>query len=724
MPRRAVALAALLLSVPLYAALSPGAEVPVSAPVYGVPVVSNETREVATDGTDFLAIWRDETPGRNGLYATIVGENREARPSSLLSILPEPIGVYAVWTGSHYLVALTPYLQPSTVLHLNRDGEIIAPARVIDIGVAELAWNGERALAIVNDGDVRTAALLDAEGNVIRAGIPLPEGIWTPRVEAANDAFILVWIESLSLTPHAERARAVRISAAGDVSAPVELLGPLGPYIDVDIASDGEKVGVVLHTGGSFDNVIRRYTIDDALHVDAGAPLALENFVDSNVAVVATPRGFVAAYMRLNNEALRTVAFGSTNVGTIDLAQSPGSWLRLLSNGEMVMGFWSFYPPRAMPFDASLTRKTDDAKPIPIAPVRQDAPLLASAGETGLVTWNEYGTLNAQIIDGDGRPLVTRSIATGALTRAAVFTGQVWLIAYAQESGIKVQRMSPAGELLGDPLRLNIPRGELALASNGSVAVLIVADAFRGNYLRLVRFSPNGERLDTTPLTLTEERAAEHPEIAANDDGFLVIWSKRRGYSPRVVGKRLDASGNPMDAEPFDIATGEGYAHTSAKVASDGTDYVVTYVQIGAFEIRDPPSPDDPRPAPARVFTKRVLATGVVADGTANQEGSLIGFGTNPAIIHDGERYVLTHTKQVAETLWLFVSTLDVKGAPLSVPRQLVRAESYTHEHGLAEIGGVLWTAYSRVVAELEGVQRVFLRDLTEQTARRRGSRN
>lgn len=686
-------------------------------------------RATATDGTGFLTVWIDETPGREGYYATIVSDEASAKPYPPGRIFGKSTvaAVAAVWTGSSYLVAITPYLEPTTLLRLDREAQLIGAPRTIDVGGAiwKLVWNGQRVLAITNGNPAFGAAILDAEGNAIRSGVPLLTASSSSIVaEAVDGAFLVMWTETLPVERGEivakTRVSALRVSAEGDVSAPVELLAPAYGPSAISSASNGHEAALTVKRSWT-DSVLHRFRIDASLEVDADPPLTLEPYVYGSIEAIATSRGFVAAYVDSEGRNLKVLPFGTKAVEIIPVAA--GSYaVDFVSNGRWQLALWDTIPATATVFNATLTSALSPRFPIARAPARQEQPIFSSDGS--LVAWNEQGTLMVRrVLDpGAAAPYEAAEKATHA---DLVYTGQTWLLAYSQqETGILVQRLASTGEPVGGPIALGIPPGDVTLASNGNVVALVVSDDFRREYLRLVRFSPAGQRLDATPISLTEDRAADYADIATNGEGFLVVWSHSPGYTPQVVGKRLDAAGNPIDEAAFDIATGSDFANSAAQVASDGEDYVVAYVQYGAYVIRDPPFPDDPRPAPARVFTKRVLASGVLANTTADQEGALLGFGTFPAIVHDGTRYVLTFRKDVNDELWLLVAPLDASGAPVSAPRQIARAESYEQSHALASMGGTLWTAYSRVTGEQANVQRVFLRELTEQTGRRRGSRN
>lgn len=749
---RAIAiLLSVLTAFPLCAALGPGPEIPVSPAAVASITGPHETAGLATDGKDFLSLWYDSTDGRDGIYATILTESGTTRPAVPRPLMRGRAGISAVWTGNSYLVALTRYMKPSLLVRLDRDGEIVSPLRSLDLGdnrnVYGLAWNGERVLAIISGPAGYSVALLDAEGNVVRSGIELPAGIQWFTVSTAGEVFILVWTEQLvpqnGATPPQMRVRAARISDEGNVSAPVELLAPEQAYVEVISASGAAEAGVVVVIQSITGTVtIRRYVIDSTV-IDAEVPLRLEPFVVNGPGVVATSRGFVVTYLAIVEGKtlqyeLRTIEFGSSTYRSIELPPSSGLW-SARSNGSSVMAVWGTYPLRAAAFDAALTHRTSAIFPIPTAPAQQSLPTIASAGSTGVIAWVEHGTLKVRRIDRDGtvldaEPLV---LGTAAYRPVVVFTGQVWLIAWVEpgdiQSGpVKVRRISPEGVPLGDAATLDLPAGDLAVASNGSVTVLAVSSHQTGQGIRLVRFSANGDRIDANPIVLSDTRVNDHPAIASNGQEFLVAWRETLGRTPHVHAKRLDAAGNPIDAEPFAIANRSDRSQSAAQIASNGDGYIVTYAQTGVVMIIDPPLPNPPAPEPSRVFTKRVLATGVLAGSTADQDGTFIAFGTFPAIVADGSRYVATYVRQdfdtlarfeAPDTLALFAVPLDESGEPTAAPRLLVFRESYGQDHGIARIGGALWTTYSRVVPELASVHRVFLREVTEQQGRHRGLR-
>jgi len=130
------------------------------------------------------------------------------------------------------------------------------------------------------------------------------------------------------------------------------------------------------------------------------------------------------------------------------------------------------------------------------------------------------------------------------------------------------------------------------VASNGEVALVAWVD-YRGNdqpssvVLGMrVRLS-DGTMLDREPLVLASHDGHDGGfawlASSSDGDGFLVVWvhgSGSLGSSP-IAGRRVLADGTMPDAAPFSIATGLG---TTARVASNGQDYMVVYRSFRAVQ--------------------------------------------------------------------------------------------------------------------------------------------
>lgn len=234
------------------------------------------------------------------------------------------------------------------------------------------------------------------------------------------------------------------------------------------------------------------------------------------------------------------------------------------------------------------------------------------------------------------------------------------------------------------------------MASNGRVTVL----AMNGG--SVVRFARDGRPLDAEAIVLAGEVTPGAAAIATNGSEFLVAWSQGSEAGPNrlgVYGKRLDASGWPMDAASFVIAD-TPQSETEPRIASDGTDFLVVYHLPSSNEVR----------------SKRVLRNGTLADATGAQDGELVGIGARADVARFGGRYLV-----VLAASWQPLAravVVDRRGVPTDTTVDLTTGPA---DHVLAESDGNVWIAYSRAddAPAIDGVPRVFVRPLLESSRRR-----
>lgn len=733
----------LTLSLSAHAALVPGPERAIQpgtlSGVWGQPV------SVVTDGTDFLTLWRDYRPGRRGVYATVVNEEGASRPLAPRPILLGEGYAGAVWTGSSYLVLATSGAG-TVVAHLDRDAQILGESQPLASDktfVGGLAWNGHVALAILGDANGnRTLTFLDAAGNVVR---PVKEmGLaYTAAIATAGDAFIVTWAELLESTPDTTgppvmTAHTMRISASGDAGPAIELVPPTRTWLGVAAASGSRDAGViVVADDASPTRTLSRFTIDGTTSAIEADPVFTLDALSASVGVVPTPAGFAVFYLyydQASHVQLGRISFGSNVRRPVAIAVRGLSYgAAIATNGRTSLLVLEDSPIAAARFDAALTMQTGAFMPVAASISQQTTPVIRAGGENALYVWTDAGALKAALFDRDGNALsaaVTLTSNPADAKAAAVFTGSVWLVAWQEtsyvDSHVLVRRLSPSGALL-DATPIDAGEGdEPALASNGSIAVLATAGTRNKTGIVLHRFSAEGALLDATTNAAFVDRAYR-PAIATNGSEFLLTWTQNPAYPGPygVFGRRLTATGIPIEAAPIAIARNVGSMHDLATIASNGEDYVIAYL-----EYIPPPrtSMYEPETPPSHVFTKRLLGSGVLAASTADQEGNLAGEGTDPAIAASGEGFVVTFAKvndTYAETLplTLLATRTDAHGAALAQPHVVLRATTGSQGYSLAVAGGTPRIAYSRLSAEDVLAQRVFTRPLLDDAARRRASR-
>ena len=739
MQRSLAVVLSLLTSVCRHAAILPGAERPVAPPTVGASFGYNRLDALATDGTDFLTLWSEDTPGREGFYATVVREDGVRRPD-----VPVPVvrgkgyGARAVWTGDAYLVALVADEVP-LVLRLDRDGRVISGPEpfTLENWAGGLAWNGRHVLATTFDYAAQrsTAALLDAHGRVVRAGIELPRSGGS-TVVAAGEAFVILMqsMKEEETTPPLVTVEAIRVTDDGTVSEPLTILQQKA-YLSYDVAANGDRVGIAVRRDLRNSIELLRLTLDaSTMTIAAETTIAMPRF-SGPVQVVASPGGFTASWSYLEagrpGAFFSSIAFDAAAPATFAITD-PMHDYTMVSNGRSAFAAWGLAPVRGMTFDAAVTRSTSGVFPVTASGVRQSLPSIAAAPDSILGAWTEdngFESSDVMVRRFDragsplGQPLRIASNAWSSGNTAVAFTGRAWLVAWmvgsnAMDMRISMRRLALDGTPLdAQPLDLG-PGWYPALASNGTATILGMTTE-QHKAMAVVRFSPEGERIDAQPVVVHPQRGYS-PSIATNGRELLMVWETSPIPSPNpygIIGLRFDESGALLDTAPILIATTDLY-ESKPHVASDGTDFLVVYSRTRREY-------HNVTPFTPTVHAKRVLRTGVLADATAEQPGPYLGTGGETHVAPLGPGYVVTFARVLqlrpeAYAASMFALRVDANGAVTEGARELPTGESYEEHHALVAVGNAVMLVYPRVEPSLANVQRVYLRTIGEDEAPRR----
>jgi hypothetical protein len=385
-----------------------------------------------------------------------------------------------------------------------------------------------------------------------------------------------------------------------------------------------------------------------------------------------------------------------------------------------------------MGFDAAVTRSRSGVVDIAAGGVRQSLPSMAASSDATLVVWaedNGYNRADVMVRRFDregnalGQPLRIATNAWSSGNTAVAFTGRGWLVAWmagtnAMDMHIHVRPLALDGTpLYGDPLDAG-PGWYPALGSNGKVTLLGMNT--EGNKaMAVLRFSPDGERLDPQPAIVFNDRGLS-PAIATNGRELLMVWESAPRTYPNpfgILGVRFDESGTLLDTTPIRIATTD-LQESAPHVASDGTDFLVVYART--FFVYDAFIPFTPT-----LHAKRLLRTGVLADATAEDSGPYLGTGGSPHVAPLGAGYAVmfVRSRDAGADAWpvsFYAMRVDPRGEVVEGARTLPNGESYSPQHALVSNGDTVLLAYPRVEPSLANAQRIYLRTIGESEAPRR----
>lgn len=750
-PSRLVFLAIVLfLGLAAQAGLMPGPERPIAPPAYGPAFGTQYPQALATDGTDFLAVWLDQQPGREGLYAAVLTKEGVTRP-----LPPRPIVrgyvnfAHAIWVGDAYLVLWydtgTSYAAAARV---SRDGRVLSLPVVIASGFTHprsVAWNGRHALVMLSRQEGPNALLLDAQARVVRDDLFI--GSHDPSNEtvvvAAGESFVAATILTRFVIiagagwPHS-RVSLSRLSSDGDREDSIALVPEMPNHaVSLSAAAEGNGVGIAfIRRGQTVDDrtYLMRYTVDaGTLDVTAHPPMIARG---DSTQVVSTPGGFTAGSLQYigSTLSLATISFTGSSWNATSVGPERGADLRMISSGTAVTAVWRDYRHSSpvhgemqmfgVALDASAIAPTREVAPVALSAVRQTDPMIAPAGGQALVVWLDLpttarGSVVARRIDRDGspidaQPLVLSASASRWSPPRVVFTGRVWIVAWIEESADSarsvMRRIARDGTLLdAAPIELE---GAGPFASNGSITLMATTLA---QGIGVMRFSSDGEKLDAHPL-LAVDRDGYLPALATNGSEFLLAWVEGSDYwqfpSPNyrdVHALRLDGNGAPI-AAVIDVATGKDDEAMPA-IASDGSDFLVIYQHLGDS---------------TTVRAKRVLENGALADTTAAADGTVVGEGEYPfAVTPLRSGYAVLFMSLQSPMFSTSVVVVDPRGVPAEEPRVIAESEAPPTGSSLATMSGSVVAAYTRTAAEpaFANIVRVFVRKLVEETTRRRSVR-
>jgi large repetitive protein len=229
------------------------------------------------------------------------------------------------------------------------------------------------------------------------------------------------------------------------------------------------------------------------------------------------------------------------------------------------------------------------------------------------------------------------------------------------------------GTLLDGPVGTHCGKA-LPLLTRDPVVSLGLADgpdgflAAIGNHAR--RFDFNLDPVGQTGLATGTASPQDGASVASNGTDYLVAWLDARSESgdTDVYAARIRADGTVLDPIAFPLSTVRAEA-SSVAVASNGTDYMVTWLTPGTNSRH-------------RIRGTRVSAAGIMLDGTPGSDGVVLDQTSSGdeyrdvAIGSDGTNYLVVWNRVRATSRPWEVQGVrfDSSGTPLDGGRRLAIA--------------------------------------------------
>ncbi|XXY45086.1 hypothetical protein WME91_34300 [Sorangium sp. So ce269] len=270
---------------------------------------------LASSGASFLATWVRDDPTSTIRGAVLSADGTvTARDFPISRSSPGTAAPAAAFDGSSYLVAWAD----------ERDGRSMYGARVSAEGVVQgtddvrladgsprsvwdsdrnsLAWSGSRFLLAFHgqgiEGSLIGPDLALAAGRLGLSPVPNKQG--TPCVVWTGESYLVAWTDEPDPDRERMTARAVRVSAAGEVLDPAGIELASSAFV-INLASNGEGESVLTWSalGGGGDH-LRRVSSDGAL----GDSVAVSSLrLSSSPSVVGNGDGYLVAFVEMTVDA-------------------------------------------------------------------------------------------------------------------------------------------------------------------------------------------------------------------------------------------------------------------------------------------------------------------------------------------------------------------------------------------------------------------------------------
>jgi hypothetical protein len=603
---------------------------------------NQESPRVASDGTDFLAIWVDRRCDDAGdIWGT-----RVTADGTVL----DPYG-FQITSG------------PICAL---------APAIAFGDSVYLIAWYDNRAgltTDIYGTRVTRSGVVLDS------AGIPIctaPNEQRAPDAAFCDSCFLIAW-EDLRNLPNPSNIYAARVRSDGSVLDPdgIAITHPPGPQGGVRLAAGSDCFLAVWTESGdssSLDVKGTRIAVSGSVLDTAGIPVAALPSAQFGASAGFDGSDFLVVWLdeRRHPGTVDPDVFAARVTGQGVVLDSAGFLVwesvpeqpNLSFNGTNYLLVWSDDLPGICAARLAPDGRLIDTTAIALTTREcRGEPWVACAGGNWLVTWQVRG-FQGDIVattvspDGnvrriDGMPLST-SGADQTKTRAA-FDGDNYLVVWQQPAkdslyedwgDIWAARVTASGVLLdSNPIavsaRPNCYAQHPDVSFNGADFLVVWYDNRDSRAWGVfgARVSRSGVLLDTAGMRISNGPSDEgYPVVAAGGPTWLVAWNDFRGgmFVEYIYAARVSADGVLLDTSGIPVAIGEWCQFLDA-VGYDGANYLVIW--------------EDNYTGPSDIRGRRVAPDGTILDSVAIAVTWVPGCSeSDAALAFDGSNYLVTWT--------------------------------------------------------------------------------
>jgi uncharacterized repeat protein (TIGR02543 family) len=303
-----------------------------------------------------------------------------------------------------------------------------------------------------------------------------------------------------------------------------------------------------------------------------------------------------------------------------------------------------------------------DGIAISTAPDRQDNPAVAASGSGFFVVWTEK---NVEVVgarvsgagvvaEPNGLPIST--LVNRERSPAVAFNGTNYLVVWEDDRnqlnrsfdiyGVRVSRASALLDASGISICIATNDQRFPRVTSLGGNYLVVWEDYRNEFPRAftnadiygARVNGAGVVLESNGIAIS--RAANdqlEPAVAANGNGYLVVWADFRSTNSDIYGARVDGAGIVLESHGIPISTAANDQLEPA-VAANGISYLVVWADYrnnapGALTNSD-------------ICGARVDGAGIVLDIPALPICTAPDYQYEPAVVANGTDYLVVWTDE------------------------------------------------------------------------------
>jgi hypothetical protein len=554
----------------------------------GIPICRakerQETPSVAFDGRRYLVAWEDRRDGSDVYAARVDTSGRVTDPegfpvSTAYSCQDTPD---LCFDGTNYLLVWNDCRSRAATEMDIYGARVDTAGSVLDLeGIAISADLGQQAIpAVAFDGDNYLVvwrdfrdrpsgrsvygARVDTSGVLLdKSGIKLSEGTGNVDVTAIGfdgENYVVAWGGN-------QETSAIRVDPTGRPAGTgqISIAPPPGNKTGAALATDGGTFLVAWSDdfGGSHDVFAARVDGADSV-LEPGGMLLSKSAESQRAPDVAAGGGAYLAVWQNHRDYPTSISGTIVNAsGAVHAAA-----------GELLVA--------------------EDYRP--------ERPCVASDGSEYMVVWEDKrfgsGDIFATRVDGQGKALdpegIHISTAPGEQTEPDIaFDGHNYMVVWEDDRNqhlihysardIHAARVTSGGTALdpeGIPVSTVWESQRHPAVAGGDGRNLVVWEDWRDEAWAIygARVLSSGKILDPDGILVTAAGFnAREPDVALNEDLFLVVWVDNLASYAGVYGSRVDLRGNVLDPDGLAIAT-EGFASKhSPRVAAVDDNFLVSW---------------------------------------------------------------------------------------------------------------------------------------------------